>query len=254
MARGAVQKLKGILEELTPPILWRRAAKHASAPPPPSSLILPPEELDYHALASRYALHRLTDYGALSEMKLLCCTARMCHLADYAALFGTVYHSSMLETHWPPSERRDPIFYRGDFFDLEPLPVDCVISHTTMHCVSDTRYGNAIMTEKSPMARPYLFPAQLRRIIGDRSVPTFVTVAINHEERDWENNRWLSHESVLKCFAESGFNLQDYYFDYLTGGCINPDRFRTAAYRQTKELPPPSLEGVDYVVGTYYFT
>jgi hypothetical protein len=99
-----------------------------------------------------------------------------------------------------------------------------------MHCVSDTRYGNAIMTEKSPMARPYLFPAQLRRIVGERSVPTFVTVAVNHEERDWENNRWLSHEGVLKCFAASGFNLRDYYFDYLTGGCTNPDRFRTDAY------------------------
>jgi hypothetical protein len=253
MARNAVQKLKGILQELTPPILRRAEVKHASAPPP-ASLVLPPEELDYHALASRYALHRLTDHGILSEMKLLCCTARMPHLADYAALLGTVYHSSMLETRWPPSGRRDPIFFHGDFFDLEPLPVDCVISHTTMHCVSDTRYGNEIEDGKSPMVRPYLFPAQLRSIVGDRSVPTFVTVAVNREERDWENNRWLSHEGVLKCFAASGFNLQDYYFDYMTGGCTNPDRFRPNAYRQAKELPPPSLEGVDYVVGTYYFT
>jgi hypothetical protein len=247
MTRGAVQILKGILRELTPPIRWRAAKKRAFAPPPPSSLILTPEELDY-------ALHRLTDHGRLSEMKLVCCTARMYHLADYAALFGTVYHSSMHETHWPPSGRGDSISYVGDLFDLEPLPVDCIISHATMHCLSDTRYGNETQTDKSPMVRPYLFPAQLRRMVGDRSLPTFVTVAVNHDERDWENNRWLSHEGVLKCFGASGSNLQDYYFDYLTGGCTNPDRFRADAYRQAKDLPPPSLEGVDYVMGTYYFT
>jgi hypothetical protein len=215
---------------------------------PDSALVAAPapEQPDYYAVASRYALERLREHGDFSRMTLLCCTARMCHLADYVAIFGSVHHSSIVETDWPPG-RKDPIFHHGDFFDLQPLAIDCVISHATMHCVGDTRYGNA----KTAMERAYQFPGHLRSIAG-KTVPTFVTVAVNREERNWENNRCLSHDRVVKSFVDAGFALRDFYFDYLSGGSNNNRQFHNC--RQEKALPVIGTEGIQYVVGTYYFS
>jgi hypothetical protein len=187
-------------------------------------------------------------------MKLLSIACRMPHLADYLGSFHTVYHNTMVETVLPFTQAQFParlILYRQDFFSLPPLDVDCVISHAAIHCFNDSRYGNT--TAPDGWQKPYQAATKLRQIVGDRKVPAFVSVPVNHQEYFVDNNVHLSHDKFILSFERAGFTLQDHYFDYVSGGLTQTREYLDLSFRRSQELPKQTLPR-EYVVGNYHFS
>lgn len=212
------------------------------------------EFINYHGNTSLFALDVLRRHGRLSEMKLFSIACLMPHLADYLALFHTVHHNSITETHLPLPQEMFPAklaLHKKDLFDLDRLDVDCIISHAAIHCFNDSRYGNA--ATPAGRRRPYAVPAKLRQIAGGRTVPTIVSVSIHREEGLYDNNAHLAHEAFVRSFEESGFKLQEYFFDYVCGGIEQRPEYMEHRFRRSKELPPAGGPPKEWVAGNYYF-
>src|SRR5579862_4883691 len=212
------------------------------------------EFINYHGNTSLFALDILRKRGRLEEMKLLSIACLMPHLADYLALFHTVHHNTLVETRLPlPAESFPAKFvpHKIDFFDLPNIEFDCVISHAAIHCFNDSRYGNS--TNASGWQKPYQVPQKLRQLIGRRQVPIIVSIAVNREEGFFDNNAHLSHDKFIRCFKESGFELQNHYFDHVCGGITQLPKYMEPEYRRSKTLPQNSGNPKEWVAGNYYF-
>jgi hypothetical protein len=216
------------------------------------------EFIDYYGNTSLFALDALCRYGDLGSMKLLSIASRMHNLADYMAIFKEVHHVTMANTQLPVPIEKSPArltLYRQDFFTLAPLDVDCVVSHAAIHCFNDTRYGNASTPEG--FQKPYQAPAKLREIVGNKRIPTIVSIAVNQHEGFFDNNVHLSHDKFIAAFEKAGFALQDYFFDYICGGGTpHRDEYFNPEYRRSKKFPEPSNTPKaprEWVVGVYFF-
>jgi len=186
-------------------------------------------------------------------MKLLSIACRMSHLADYLGIFHTVYHNTMMETLLPFTSEQFParyVEYRQDFFSMPPLDVDCVMSHSAIHCFNDSRYGNAAASDA--WEKPYQAATKLRQIVGDRKIPAFITVPVNRHENFRDNNVHLLHEKFIRSFEQAGFMLQDHYFDYVSGGLTQNRGYLELPYRRSQDLPTETL-AKEFVIGNYYF-
>lgn len=248
-----MNQLKKISREVTPPLVWNFLKQFKKDSNKTEEIF--PEIVDYYANASLFALEKLHARGKLSEMILFSLSARINHLADYIAIFSKVYHSTMVPTLIPYPERmcKDRLcILQADFFELEPLPIDCLISHSTIHCMDDSRYGNT-PERLTGIPKPYRVAEKIRYLIGNKAVPIFVTVAVNHREDFTINNSWLSHRNFVDSFLKGGFKLEDCYFDYMTGGVANPLDYKETFYRRCQSLPEPSDKQIQYVAGTYFF-
>ena len=237
-----------------PPFLWQVLRGIASGRGPGASPAL--EIVDYYANASLFAIDRLRALGDPAAMRLFSLGSRILHLADYVGMFSKVYHATMVDTVFPfevdPSRLA---VLRGDVFELAPFEFDCVISHSTIHCLSDSRYGNVRAPGEDPtVPKPYRFAAQLRRLVGSRRVPAFLTVAVNHDECFTDNNSWLSHERFVRSFLDAGFELREHFFDFRTGGVADQDAYNDPGVRRSPTLPKRGDRGFQYVAGTYHFT
>lgn len=212
------------------------------------------EYLDFHANTSLFALEVFCLHGQLNQMRLLGLGTKMEHLADYLALFKIVYHSTMVKTLLPlPAEKLPAklVLLQGDFFELPPLEVDCVVSDTTIHCLNDTRYGN-ICTDVG-WQRPYQAATKLRQIVGNRKLPVVVSIAVNRDEYFIDGNSHLAHDKFIDSFVQAGFVLREYFFDYLCGGMPQRPEYFDIQYRRARSLPSPSDSQTHYVVGNYSF-
>ncbi len=212
------------------------------------------EFVNYHANTSLFALSIIQQNKPLNQQKLFSIACLMPHLADYLALFHTVHHSSLVETHWPAPPDRFPakLFeHRNDFFELPPLDIDCVISHAAIHCFNDTRYGNT--NNSTGWQRPYQVPAKLRQIIGKKQIPIILSISVNKDEAFIDNNTHLSHDKFIQSFRASGFELQDHFFDYVCGGIPQKPDYLKLEYRRSKTLPPIGGPQKDWIVGNYHF-
>lgn len=215
------------------------------------------EFVDSYANTSMFALESLSQMGDIRKMRLLSISTRVSHLADYCAIFDSVIHNTMLNTAFPfdstacPKRRLSVIY--GDFFDLPPLDVDCVISHAAIHCFSDSRYRNS---PEESLAKPYATAKKLRTIIGESRIPVIVSVAVLHEGVFIDDNAHLSHSKFVESFQNAGFELQNHFFDYLTGGMEHRPEYFFPEFRRSNTLP--DLRGKsaawNYVIGTYLFT
>ena len=244
------------LRDLTPPVIWRglkrisSGLKNASQNAPQITI----EEIDYHANTSNWTLEHLRGEDDLRRMKVLSITARVAHLADYVALFERVYHVTMIPPQIPfIYDRHRLVVVVGDFFEMGPTDIDCVMSHVTVHCLSDTRYGNESAFGEEGMRRPYQFAEHLRKVIGSRRVPTFVSIAVNRDEGQVDNDRWLSHEKFLNSFQRHGFELKDHYFDYMCATDRQRQTYQNLEFRRAATLPVNQSD-INYVIGCYYFT
>ena len=212
------------------------------------------EFINYYGNTSNFALQILRSRGELKDMNLLSMACLMPHLADYLAIFKSVYHVTMATTRLPFATEQTLARLRllqQDFFTLGPLEVDCVISHAAIHCYNDTRYGNQHSVEG--FKKPYQAPAKLREIVGNRRVPAIVSISVNREEGFFDNNTHLSHEKFIAAFKQAGFELQDYYFDYVSGGLPQKPEYLNLEYRRSKKLPDACESPRHWVVGNYYF-
>jgi len=216
------------------------------------------EFINYDGNTSIYALDILRRHGQLEKMKLFSIAGRMPHFADYLAIFNKVHHVTMVDTCLPFGIEQSPaklVIHRQDFFTLDPLDVDCVISHAAIHCFNDTRYGNVNTPEG--FQKPYQVPVKLRQIVGDKKVPAIVSIAVNREEGFFDNNVHLAHDKFVAAFGKAGFALRDYFFDYVCGGGIpHKNEYFQTEYRRSKTFPPPSdspKAAREWVVGVYYF-
>src|SRR5687768_16073520 len=166
------------------------------------------EFIDFYANTSLFALEVIQRHGSLHEKRLLSLGNRMSHLADYVALFRTVYHSTWLRTYFPVSPNASPgnlVLLEGDFFELNPMDIDCVISQASIHCLNDTRYGNE--GSGRGWQRPYQAAAKLRQIIGDKSIPVVVSIAVHQNESLIDDNARLEHDKFVQSFLNEGFSL-----------------------------------------------
>jgi len=211
------------------------------------------EFINYHGNTSLFALDVLRRHGTLAKMKLLSLACLMPHLADYLALFDTVHHNTLVETHLPAPENCYPAklhIHQRDLFELAPMPIDCVISHAAIHCFNDTRYGN--VNTSTGWEKPYRVAGKLREIAG-RAVPTIVSIAVNREEGFIDNNAHLAHDKFIASFEAAGFALCEYFFDYVCGGIPQQPQYLDWAYRRSKKLPETCASPKHWVVGNYYF-
>jgi hypothetical protein len=212
------------------------------------------EFVNYYGNTSLFALDVLRRHGRLSDLKLLSVACLMPHLANYLAVFDTVHHNSMTDTRLPVPADQTPaklVLHRQDLFDLPRLEVDCVISHAALHCLNDTRYGNA--NSAAGWAKPYRAAAKLREVAG-RPVPAVVSVAVHRDEGFFDNNAHLGHAAFVRSFEAAGFALRDHFFDYVCGGIAQRPEYLDPAYRRSKDLPPaPPANPREWVVGNYYF-
>jgi hypothetical protein len=212
------------------------------------------EFINYYGNTNLFALNILRKHGNIAEMNLLSIACRMPHLADFLALFRAVHHSSMADVRLasPPEDNAAKFhLHIGDFFELEPLEVDCVISHAAIHCFNDTRYGN--VNQPQGWQKPYRAPAKLREIVGEKRIPVIVSIAVNRNEGFYDDNAHLSHDKFVAAFAASGFALRDYYFDYVCGGFPQQPQYLNYEYRRSKTLPETCESPRHAVVGSYYF-
>ena len=255
-------KIKQVIKSITPPVVLDLIRLAASKPRSQPELALAGpdpqiEFVDFYAHTSFFALEKLRERGTpLKEMSLFSLGNKMAHLADYLALFAAVYHNTMLQTEVPVEPDECPsalTILREDFFSLPPLNIDCVISHAAIHCLNDSRYGNGASTEG--WQRPYQAAGKLRQIIGDKSIPIIVSIAVHETESFIDDNARLSHEKFVDSFRRAGFSLEDHFFDYLCHGMPFRPEYLETRYRRSKRLPQlrdfPS--DYSYVIGNYYF-
>jgi hypothetical protein len=212
------------------------------------------EFINYHGNTTIFALQALQSHGELKSMNLLSIACLMPHLADFLALFRSVHHVTLVNTRLPFAIEQSPaklFLHQQDFFTLEPMPVDCVISHAAIHCFNDTRYGNT----HSPQGfqKPYQAATKLREIVGDRRVPAIVSISVNRDEGFFDNNVHLAHDKFVNSFAQAGFELKDYFFDYVCGGIPQKPEYFNPEYRRSKKLPEYCESPRHWVVGNYYF-
>jgi hypothetical protein len=256
--------LKKIIQNLTPPIVMdvrRRMLGHPNEPSGTVGAMADKlqeklEFIDFWANTSLFALETIQTHGRLSDMRLLSIGNRMAHLADYAALFATIYHSTLLETQVPDNRdgnARNLEILIGDFFDLPKLEVDCVVSQGAIHCLNDTRYGN--QGNASGWQRPYQAAAKLREIIPEKPIPIVISIATHRRESLIDDNARLAHDRFVDSFQDAGFSLQHHFFDYLCYGMPAREEYLTPKYRRAKELPDDKEAPSDYnyVIGNYYF-
>ena len=256
--------LKRIVKGVTPPIitdLARRALGRGSRTEiiPESELIdaqAKLEFIDFYGNTSLFALDVIQRHGPLNEMRLFSLGNKMAHLVDYVAVFGTVYHSTWLKTFFPVPPHAGAgnlVVLEGDFFELNPMDIDCVISQASIHCLNDSRYGNK--GTGPGWRRPYQAAEKLRQIIGNKSVPVVVSIAVHRSESLIDDNARLEHESFVQSFLNAGFSLQDYFFDYLCYGMPQRIEYLDVRYRRAKELPTDEQAPSDYnyVIGNYHF-
>lgn len=245
------------VEAVTPPVLMKgllqlfhgRRRETAVRLIPPSGV----EHLDHYANTSLYMLDTLMRLGPLAQMKLLSLGCRTSHVGDYLALFQAVYHNTTVPTYLQVSGAGaggDLQLLEGDFFELPRLDVDAVTSHATIHCYSDTRYGNPFSASER---RPYLVARKLREILPARPTPIVVSVAVNRDEHFADELTHVSHEKFVESFVREGFGLQGHYFDYLSGGWPFSDSNLLPERRRSPTLPESSAADWHYVEGTYFF-
>jgi|GEM_PF-3664402 len=214
------------------------------------------EFIDFYANTSLFALEVIQRHGSLHKKRLLSLGNRMSHLADYVAVFGTVYHSTWLRTYFPVPPNASPgnlVLLEGDFFELNPMDIDCVISQASIHCLNDSRYGNE--GSGRGWQRPYQAAAKLRQIIGDRSIPVVVSIAVHRNESLIDDNARLEHDKFVQSFLDAGFSLQEYFFDYLCYGMPQRTEYLGVQFRRARDLPTDEQAASDfsYVIGNYYF-
>jgi hypothetical protein len=249
--------LKKVLKSISPPIcidLFRLAfpLKSNHSQTGATGNLIEMEFIDFWANTSLFALEVIQRHGRLNEMRLLSLGNRMAHLADYVAVFGKVYHSTLLKTMFP-SATDDLAVLEGDVFDLGALEVDCVISQGSIHCLNDSRYGNE--ANQAGWQRPYQAAKKLRQIIGDKSIPVVVSIAVHRTESMIDDNARLSHEKFVDSFLGAGFSLQEYFFDYCCFGMPPLPEYLEPRYRRSQELPTneQAPSEYNYVIGNYYF-
>jgi hypothetical protein len=256
--------LRNVVKSMTPPLVLALGRKILGSRNGPAGSIgtladqleHEVELIDLWANTSLFALEVIQHHGPLKDMRLLSIGNRMTHLADYVALFDTVYHNTLLNTLMPDTldgSPRELKILKDDFFDLPPLEVDCVISQAALHCLNDTRYGNE--GSASGWQRPYQAAAKLREIIGSKSIPVVVSIATHRQESLIDDNARLAHDKFVQSFVTAGFSLQDYFFDYLCYGMPARVEYMDARYRRAKELPTDkqAASEYNYVIGNYYF-
>jgi len=252
--------LKKVLKSISPPIcvdLFRLAfpVKVSDSQPGVVNLI-DKEVIDFWANTSLFALEVIQGHGPLKEMSLLSLGNRMAHLADYVAVFGKVYHSTLLKTMFPVSlngSEGNLALLKRDFFELDSLDIDCVISQGSIHCLNDSRYGNE--ASKAGWQRPYQAAQKLREIIGERSIPVVVSIAVHQTECWIDDNVRLSHDKFVASFLSAGFSLREHFFDYYCYGMPQLPEYLEPHYRRSKELPTreQAPSEYNYVIGNYYF-
>jgi hypothetical protein len=214
------------------------------------------EYIDSYGNTSMFALDVVRKKGDVSRMRLLSLGCRMNHLADYAQIFQSVHHNTMLDTHIPivaENGNEKLVTLRKDFFTLSPLDVDCVISQATLQCYNWTAYGNQDFG--SDVRKSYRVPQKLRSIIGEKSIPIIISVPVGHEEHLFDNNAHLSAETFVNSFTDAGFNLQLHFFDYVSGSLPLLPEYLKPEYRRASSLPGRDILDNEwkYVIGNYYF-
>jgi hypothetical protein len=257
--------LKNVVKKVTPPFVVDMGRKILGKETVPSgtvgaladSLEHQVEFVDFWSNTSLYALEVIQSHGRLSDMQLLSIGNRMSHVADYVALFRSIYHSTLLNTVVPDASRfstpRQLQILKGDFFELPSLDVDCVISQAAIHCLNDTRYGNE--GNSNGWQRPYQAAGKLRQIIGKKTVPVIVSIAAHRTESFIDDNARLAHDKFVESFVAAGFSLQDHFFDYLCYGMPARPEYLESPYRRSKTLPndQEAPNEYHYVIGNYYF-
>jgi hypothetical protein len=252
--------LKKVLKSISPPIcvdLFRLAFPLKVSESKSAEVnLIDKEVIDFWANTSLFALEVIQGHGPLNEMRLLSLGNRMSHLADYVAVFEKVYHSTLLKTMFPVSRNGSEAklaVLKADFFELRPLDVDCVISQGSIHCLNDSRYGNE--ASKAGWQRPYQAALKLRQIIGDRSIPVVVSIAVHRTESWIDDNARLAHDKFVASFLSAGFSLREYFFDYYCYGMPQLPEYIEPQYRRSKELPTAvqAPSEYNYVIGNYYF-
>jgi len=145
------------------------------------------------------------------------------------------------------------VLLEQDFFELTPLPLDCVISQAAIHCLNDSRYGN--QADKAGWQRPYQAAKKLREIIGERSIPVVVSIAVHRTESMIDDNARLSHDKFVESFVGAGFSLREHFFDYCCYGMPQRVEYLEERYRRATELPTDEQapSEYNYVIGNYYF-
>lgn len=259
--------LKKVVKSITPPIvmemarwaLGRQGRGSKTSRMPDADLIGDENSLefiDFWGNTSLFALEVAQRHAPLKQMRLLSIGNRMAHVADYIGLFRTVYHSTTLKTAFPVSADNSPselVLLEEDFFDLPSMNVDCIISQAAIHCLNDSRYGN--LGTAAGWQRPYQAAAKLRQIIGERSIPVVVSIAVHRTEALIDDNARLAHEKFVQSFLDAGFSLQEFFFDYLCFGMPQLTKYLDVRYRRAKDLPTEEQapSEYNYVIGNYYF-
>ena len=102
----------------------------------------------------------------------------------------------------------------GDFYELnnemESMDeVEILISHATIHCMGDTRYGN---TNERQNDRIYGF-AQFVAGLCKNLKHIIVSVPVNERENLANNASWLNDKKFINSFEENGYKLKKAIYD-----------------------------------------
>lgn len=237
-----LKKIRTIILNIMQAIIWR------------SQGCISREIYDDYCFTSAFMLYELDRTGVdLSKTHCLSIGCRIGNLIGFIPLFKSMIHCSII----PMEEREDALKilqgkiceeFTGDFFTLSGNEkfklIDVALSHVAIHCMDDTRYGN----RGGNVDRPYKFAGRLKELCPNAK-HIIVSVPVNVEGSDKENNIVLSNQKFIDSFINEGYMLDCVVYDKAT-----LEREYVQGTRLTRAFPEEYLKNHLCVVGNYHFS
>lgn len=215
------------------------------------------EDYDYYSLTTAFMINELknelkNEGGGFEGKICLSVGCKIGYLVVMLPLFKKVIHSTMEEMC--EKEEVNKIFENkimevcGDFMQLaeeESLKeVEVVLSHATIHCMQDSRYGNKFVEGETP----YCFSNKLSSICPNAK-HIIVSVPVNDNDNIVDNGSWLCDQKFIDSFVSNGYRIQAKLYDK---NCLAQNLYDVND-RVSREFPREYAKNHAYIIGNYHF-
>ena len=212
------------------------------------------ENYGYYSATTMFMHRKMKEIWGEEKINLLSVGGRVAYVVPMIPFCTNLLHLSMI-----PMEEKDELKnicdncninqMVGDFFEFRSTEefkrINVLVSHATIHCMNDTRYGNDVSNREF---KSYLFAKKLVELCPNIKY-AIVSVPVNLEEAIVNNSTHLSDRKFIKSFEDEGFRLESCLYDKK---CLSENEYECGE-RFSKEFPIDYGRQHQYVVGNYCF-
>ena len=212
-----------------------------------------PESFSYYAVTQAFMNSVLKEYGNA----ILSVGGRVEHIVSHLPLYSKVIHVTMIPIE-KIGELKELQGYLNfeikeinkDFFEIEKealagVDVETCISHATLHCMNDARYGN----DESKSIRGYLFAKKLVELCPKIKHVVISAAVSNVDKAVTTYSRSLDNGLLIQSFLDQNFELKRCLYDK---GVLHANNYGVNE-RFSEEFPSSFCDDHVYVLGNYYF-